>query len=82
MVASLLFGFAELEQQTRRERQQAGIEAARARGVYLGRKPGATKRGVNPSRAATLRERGLTYREIGQAMGISVSTVRRYLGVA
>ena len=80
MVASLLFGFAELEQQTRRERQRAGIEAARERGVYQGRRPGATKAGVDPGRAAELRAKGLTYSEISEALGVGLSTVRRYLG--
>ena len=32
-----------MEQETRRERQRAGIAAARARGVYRGRQQGATK---------------------------------------
>ena len=81
MVAALLFGFAELEQQTRRDRQRAGIEAARERGVYRGRKPGATKAGVNPDRARELRAKGLTYHEIAEAMGVGHTTVRRYLGV-
>ncbi len=79
MLAAVLLGVAELEQETRRERQRAGIEAARERGVYTGRKRGATKRGVDPSRAVELRKRGLTYGEVAQALGVSVSSVRRYL---
>ena len=70
-----------MEQETRRERQRAGIEAAQERGVYKGRKPGATKRGIDPARAVKLRGKGLTYGEIAEAMQVSQSTVRRYLGV-
>ena len=81
MLAAVLLGVAEMEQETRRERQAAGIEAAKERGVYKGRTQGATKKGVNPKRAEKLREKGLTYGEISQAMGVSTSSVRRYLGV-
>ncbi len=81
MVASLLFGLAEMEQATRRERQAAGIAVAKERGMYTGRKAGAVKKGVKPARAKRLRKQGLTYAEIAEAMGISQSTVRRYLGV-
>lgn len=81
LIASVLFAVAEMEQETRRERQAAGIEAAKLAGRYRGRKVGATKRGVKPDRAVKLREKGLTYSEIAEAMGVSLSTVRRYLGV-
>ena len=43
MIASILFAIAEIEQETRRERQAAGIEAAKERGVYKGRQKGARK---------------------------------------
>jgi hypothetical protein len=39
MIASVLFAVAEMEQQTRRERQAAGIAVAKRNGVYQGRKP-------------------------------------------
>jgi len=82
MIASILFAIAEIEQETRRERQAAGIAVAKERGVYKGRQPGARKAGVDLSKVKSLRERGLTQEEIGQAMGVSVSSVRRYLKVA
>ncbi|QDU75972.1 DNA-invertase hin [Bremerella volcania] len=78
LVASVLFAVAEMEQETRRERQAAGIFAAKERGVYQGRKPGTTK--AKPARAQALREKGLTHEEIATAMGVSRSTVIRYLG--
>ena len=80
MIAGLLFGISEMEQETRRERQQAGIAAARERGVYKGRKAGSTK--AKPARARELSDRGLSHGEIAEAMGVSRRTVIRYLGAA
>lgn len=77
LIAAVLFAVAEMEQETRRERQAVGIEAAKERGVYKGRKPGSVK--GSPTRAAQLRQRGLSLREIGKALGCSAATVKRYL---
>jgi DNA invertase Pin-like site-specific DNA recombinase len=77
MLAAVLLGVAEMEQENRRERQAAGIAAAREAGVYIGRKPGTTK--AKPKRAVQLRKKGLTDSEIGEAMGVSRRTVQRYL---
>ena len=77
MIAAVLFGVAEMEQENRRERQRAGIDAAKARGVYFGRKPGTTK--GNPTRAVELRDRGLNDIEVASAMNVSRRTVQRYL---
>ena len=77
MVASVLFGVAEIELEYRRERQAAGIRVAKKRGVYRGRQKGTTK--AAPVRAQTLREKGLAAEEIANAMGVSVRTVFRYL---
>lgn len=49
LVASVLFGLAEIEQEYRRERQAAGIAVAKRRGVYRGRAKGTTK--AKPARA-------------------------------
>ncbi len=43
MIAAVLFAVAEMEQQTRRERQAAGIADAKRKGVYQGRKAGSLK---------------------------------------
>jgi DNA invertase Pin-like site-specific DNA recombinase len=80
MVAALLFAVAEMEQEHHRERQAAGIAAAKERGVYKGRQRGTTK--SDPSRALALRDRGLTPAEIAAAMSVSSRTVRRYLAAA
>ena len=80
LIAGVLFAVAEMELETMRERQRAGIDAAKAKGVYKGRKPGTTK--GRPSRARKLRERGLTHNEIATALGVSRTTISRYLKTA
>jgi DNA invertase Pin-like site-specific DNA recombinase len=77
LIASLLFGIAEIELQHTRERQAAGIALARKRGVYTGRRPGTTK--APPARAKALRKQKLTVPEIAQALGIKERTVYNYL---
>jgi DNA invertase Pin-like site-specific DNA recombinase len=76
MVASVLFGLAEIESEYRRERQAAGISVARRRGVYHGRKKGTTK--AKPARARQLRDQGLSVCEIANALAVSPRTVFRY----
>lgn len=77
MLAAVLLGIAEMEQELRRERQAAGIQAAKSRGVYIGRQPGTLK--SNPHRARKLRDQGLTIAEIAKSLGISERTVFRYV---
>jgi DNA invertase Pin-like site-specific DNA recombinase len=77
LIASVLFAVAEMEQETRRKRQRAGIEAAQERGVYRGRKAGSTK--ADPDRAKGLHQKGLSMDEIAMALGVSRMSVRRYL---
>ena len=77
MVASVLFGLAEIELEYRQERQAAGIAVAKERGVYQGRKEGTTK--AKPLRAQELRKRGLTVEEIANSISVSRRTVFRYL---
>jgi DNA invertase Pin-like site-specific DNA recombinase len=79
MVASVLFGLAEIESEYRRERQAAGIAEAKGRGAYRGRQEGTTKAPAH--RARELRSRGLTAQEIATALGISRRTVFRYLAM-
>ena len=78
MVASVMFGLAEIELEYRRERQAAGIRVARHRGIYQGRKSGTTK--ALPKRAVELRDRGLKIPEIANALNVSERSVFRYLG--
>lgn len=77
MIASVMFGLAEIELEYRRERQAAGINVAKERGIYKGRQKGTTK--AKPQRARELRGRGLTVAEIANALDTSERTVFRYL---
>ena len=77
LVASVLFGLAEIEHDYRRERQAAGIAVAKRRGRYHGRAKGTTK--AQPARARILHERGFTVAEIVHALQISPRTAYRYL---
>jgi DNA invertase Pin-like site-specific DNA recombinase len=80
MIAAVLFAVAEMEQQTRRERQAAGIPDAKRNGVYHGRKIGTLK--ADAARALELRAKGLTDTEIATALGVARRTVQRYLHAA
>jgi DNA invertase Pin-like site-specific DNA recombinase len=77
LIASLLFGIAEIELQHAKERQAAGIAVAKQRGVYIGRQRGTTK--AAPARARALRKQGLTVLEIANALGVKERTVYYYL---
>ncbi|MES1026630.1 recombinase family protein [Gloeocapsa sp. BRSZ] len=79
MIASVMFGLAEIELEYRRERQAAGIKLAKKAGIYKGRQAGTTK--AKPTRAKELRDRGLTIPEIANALNTSERTVFRYLAV-
>jgi len=77
MVASVMFGLAEIEMDYRRERQAAGIAVAKRQGRYAGRQAGITK--AKPARAKALHAQGLTAAEIANALAVSPRTVFRYL---
>jgi len=76
-IAALLLGLAEIEHGFIRERQRAGIEEAKARGVYTGRRKGSVV--ADPTRARALKRKGLKVAEIAEALGVSPATVFRYL---
>jgi DNA invertase Pin-like site-specific DNA recombinase len=77
LIASVLFGIAEIEREHIRERQAAGIVVAKQNGIYTGRKRGSTK--ATPKRAWELRRQGLNKTEIARALGVTSQTVWRYL---
>src|SRR3954449_5080698 len=73
----MLAVFAEFETNLRRERQLEGIGAAKARGVYKGRKPS-----IDPAEVRRLREaEGLGPSAIARRLGIGRTSVYRVLGI-
>lgn len=81
LIASTLFAVAEMENETRKERQAEGIRVAKRNGIYTGRRKGAMgkKTAQNRERFRQLRQKGLTMTEIAQATGVSQATVSRHL---
>ena len=77
LIAAVLLAVAEMERDSIRERQAAGIEIAKEAKVYTGRKRGSTK--AKPGRARALRKQGLTIPEIATAIGVSERTAARYV---
>jgi DNA invertase Pin-like site-specific DNA recombinase len=68
--------FAEFETNLRRERQLEGIQAAKARGVYMGRRPV-----IDPGEVRRLRdEERLGPTAIARRLGIGRASVYRVLG--
>lgn len=84
LMAALLLGVGEMETEIRKERQAAGIEVAKRKGIYKGRKPGAVSKKFQEGpfsvdRVVELRDKGLTHKEIGTALGCSQKTIQRVL---
>lgn len=82
-IAGLLWGIAELGLEAIKERQAAGIAAAKKAGVYnqgKHRQKGSTK--ADPRRAIELREQGIKKVEIARLMGVDRKTVNNYLKAA
>ncbi len=70
----LLSVFSEFETNLRRERPMEGIERAKQRGVYKGRRPTIDKKKV-----VELKTQGLNPTEIAREMGINRSSVYRVM---
>ena len=72
---TILAGFAEFEREIIRERTVAGLEAARAAGKRLGRRPKLTDRQRN--HVLTMSAAGQNNGQIADILGVSVSTIQR-----
>jgi DNA invertase Pin-like site-specific DNA recombinase len=72
---TILAGFAEFEREIIRGRTVAGLEAARAAGKRLGRRPKLTDR--QKTHALTLSAAGQKNAQIADILGVSVSTIQR-----
>lgn len=75
MIFQILGALSEWEREQIRERVRSGLSAARARGKRLGR-PTVS---YEPVCIISLRQQGLSYRQISQAVGVSRQTVARLL---
>ena len=73
----VLGSIAEFERDLIRERTQAGIHAARKRGVRMGRPSALDEEKLE--RAQRMREAGKSLRQISRVLGVGVATVHRGL---
>lgn len=74
LTLGILAAVAEFEADIRKERQREGIEEAKARGIYKGRKPV-----VDPARVRELHAQGVKPAHIARQLGIGRTTVYRAL---
>jgi putative DNA-invertase from lambdoid prophage Rac len=71
----LMAGLAEFERDLIRDRVKSGLQAARARGVKLGRQHGQRPSDKKAQRVLAKHKEGLSYRLIGRNVGLSKNTV-------
>jgi DNA invertase Pin-like site-specific DNA recombinase len=84
MLAAVLLGFSQIEQETRRQRQADGIAKVRRKSndgkcPWGGRTNGSFK--AKPQRALDLQAKGLSVAEIANALGVTPMSVYRYLKI-
>jgi putative DNA-invertase from lambdoid prophage Rac len=86
LMRTIMAGLAEFERDLIRERVKSGLQAAKARGIVLGRKEGQRPSDKKAKRVLSLHEEGLSYRLIARNVGLSKNTVmeivRRQVAVA
>lgn len=75
LLVQLVGAFGEFERSVLIERTKSGLDAARRRGVKLGRR----KVDVDLAKAKQLRAQGLSYRDVARAMGVKLATLHRAL---
>ena len=76
LMLTMIGAIATFERELMLERQAEGIELAKRRGVYKGRKPTAMAKG---NEVLALVAKGLPRAEIAKRTGISISSVQRIL---
>ena len=77
IILTTLSMVAEMELTFIKERQRAGIEAAKAKGVYKGR-----KRSIDRDAVQRLREEGIGATEIARRLGIGRASVYKVLATS
>jgi DNA invertase Pin-like site-specific DNA recombinase len=80
LIFHLFAAFSEFERNLIRERTQAGLAAARARGRAGGRKPKLTSAQVGEIRAL-LRDPGIPVGDVAKRYGVSRTTLYKHVGV-
>lgn len=75
LMLNMLGAVAQFERSMIRERQREGIEKAKKKGKYTGRKADPERR----SKILELREQGTSLRKIAEQLGCNPSTVQRAL---
>ncbi len=73
LLYQVISAFAEFERDCIRERVQAGMRNARARGKRIGRPPVV----VDATEVARLKAQGASWREIAEQLGVGATTARR-----
>jgi DNA invertase Pin-like site-specific DNA recombinase len=76
----VLAALAQMERELIRERTNAGLAAARARGRKGGRKPKLTAKQVEHARKL-LDDRGVTIKDVAASLGVNRATIYRALGI-
>jgi putative DNA-invertase from lambdoid prophage Rac len=75
LMRTIIAGLAEFERDLIRDRIKGGLQAARARGVKLGRQHGQRPSDKKAKRVLAMHKEGLSYRLIGRNVGLSKNTV-------
>jgi DNA invertase Pin-like site-specific DNA recombinase len=73
LLVSMVGAFSEFERSVLVERTKSGLDAAKRRGVKLGRRRVA----VDLTKARHLRAQGHSWRDVAKAMGVNVATLHR-----
>lgn len=81
LIFNIFSSFAEFERELISERTKKGLEAARAKGHFAGRKPGLTNEAKKTARAALLLSRNDTFSvtEVIKQLSIARATYYRYV---
>ena len=77
LISAVLMAVSEMEMGLREERVAIGIENAKKKGVYKGRKEGVTK--AKYKKAWDLYAKGLTMGEVGNSLDVSHRIATRYI---
>ena len=75
LMRTIMAGLADFERDLIRERVKSGLQAAKARGIVLGRKEGQRPSDKKAKKVLEMHRDGLSYRLIGRNVGLSKNTV-------